>query len=107
MTCQCSRCESLRPHKFNVFAVQNFKSKPWLSPDLSGAIKIWQTLIFYILCVQQFYSIVILCGKQYTDLWIDVMKYSAVNFLVYAILYTVRDGVPHGVNGCYIYINIY
>ena len=36
------------------------------------------------------------------------MKYSAVNiFLVYAILYTVRDGVPHGLNGGYIYINIY
>ena len=28
-------------------------------------------------------------------------------FLVYAILYTVRDGVPHGLNGGYIYINIY
>ena len=28
-------------------------------------------------------------------------------FLVYAILYTVRDGVSHGLNGGYIYINIY
>ena len=28
-------------------------------------------------------------------------------FLVYAILYTVRDGVPHGLNGGYMYTNIY
>ena len=28
-------------------------------------------------------------------------------FSVYAILYTVRDDVPHGFNGGYIYLNIY